>query len=146
MLLHDVIRINIFRKSKEAIRDSYENILLLTLKILKISINFCVNEDWRLTKNFINRSVFSKQEVLVLSSSKPLSISYLLQKYKNNRRMRWNTGMLNRLNKVHQILICSCISTNRFCKNLIIRIHFNDIKKLYRNVFWLNFKVTLQDI
>ena len=77
MLLHDVIRINIFRKSKEAIRDSYENTILLTLNILKISINFCVNEDWRLTKNFINRSVFSKQEVLVLSSSKSLSISYL---------------------------------------------------------------------
>ena len=77
MLLHDVIRINIFRKSKEAIGDSYENTILLTLKILKISINFCANEDWRLTKNFINRSVFSKQEVLVLSSSKSLSISYL---------------------------------------------------------------------
>ena len=59
-------------------------------------MNFCLNENWRLTKTF-PRQLCSKQDILVTSGFKASPISHLFhilsgrgvkQKHRNDRRTR----------------------------------------------------------
>ena len=99
----------------------------------------CLNEDLRLTKDFL-RQLPTEPEILVTPSSKALPISYLLyfisnseEAFNKNLEMtvkhdEWSTGVLNDTDKLCQILkllLYSCICMDRFHKNSIFRIRSN---------------------
>ena len=95
MLLQNIIQISLFQK----------NI---------ISMNVCLDEDRRLTKNFplSSASIFYPRNFSYIRFYSFIcfsSISYLIRKRRNKNKendwkTRWITGMLNRINKFHQVL------------------------------------------